>query len=113
MEKMCIGGEKSFNLLFFFFLLTVKPQEQAKPQKFYALKEGQTNTISIKFEANPAPTEGFWTLDGSESPVAFGAASIDGQYTASFIEESQVKITTNPGLRKKCTNYFMFLFGIH
>ena len=72
-------------------LFSVKPQEQSKEQKFYGLKEGEANTITIKFEANPMPSEGFWTMDGAENPVALGAASLDDQYIASFIKESEVR----------------------
>ena len=37
--------------------LAVKPQSKPKMQTFYGLKEGSAETVTIKFEANPKPTE--------------------------------------------------------
>ena len=50
-------------------------------QTFYGLKEGAAETVTIKFEANPKPTEGVWNVEGAE--VALGAESVDRNFKAS------------------------------
>ncbi len=59
-------------------------------QTFYGLKEGEQEEITIKFEANPEPTEGFWTMAGVEAPVRVGEASADGNFVASSVVATEV-----------------------
>ncbi len=69
------------------FAFPVKPEPRQKTQTFYGLKEGQSNEIMIKFEANPRPSTGQWTLHTLSSPLAIGAVSIDQQFEAGMIED--------------------------
>lgn len=58
-------------------------------QTFYGLKEDETETITLKFEANPEPREGTWKINGVD--VALGSASLDNNLQASTIEETGVR----------------------
>ena len=59
-------------------------------QTFYGLKEGHSEKVTIKFEANPSPTEGFWKLAGVETPIQVGTESIDKNFKASHVKQTQV-----------------------
>ena len=45
------------------------------------MKEGEENTVRIKFRANPEPSEGAWKIGEISVPVA--AASIDNAFASS------------------------------
>ena len=58
-------------------------------QTFYGLKEGHAETVTIKFEANPPPTEGLWKIAGVESGVALGTESLDKNFKATHAQATQ------------------------
>jgi hypothetical protein len=66
--------------------LFFKPKSKAKPQHFYGLKEGQSETIKMKFESNPVADSGSWRLAGIESEIAIGAASVDDKFQSGFVQ---------------------------
>ena len=77
------------------------------------MKEGESNVITMKFEANPMPNDGFWTIHGLESPLALGAASLDGQYTSSFVDPSEVRLIIDPIGQGQKFKSFLILFSGH
>ena len=86
-----------FAITFQIFPPTVKPQSKPKMQTFYGLKEGSAETVTIKFEANPPPTEGMWKIEGIEIPL--GAESLDKNYMASLATPTQARAFTQPTFR--------------
>ena len=66
--------------------LFFKPKSKSKEQHFYGLKEGQEETIRMKFQSNPVPTEGAWKIAGVEPEIVLGAGSVDGEFQSGFVE---------------------------
>ena len=50
---------------------------KAKPTVIYNLKQGERAEVPITFEANPAPTEGYWTVAPEEGTVPVAASNVD------------------------------------
>jgi len=61
--------------------LKFKPDNKEATETFYGMKEGEENTVRIKFRANPEPSEGAWKIGEISVPVA--AASIDNAFASS------------------------------
>jgi len=70
-------AEETLNLQF-------KPDEKTKPETFYGMKEGESNTVRFKFRANPKPTSGKWMLGAKSVPI--GAADTENTIQSSQIE---------------------------
>ena len=80
--------EKSIEVMF-------KPEERKKPEEFYNLKENAKNTIRFKFQANPAPTSGQWTVQGADGKpvtVAVGAEDLKRTMESTQFQPSQVSL---------------------
>lgn len=77
--------------------LQFKPDQKGNTETFYGLKEDETNTIRIKFRANPKPSAGQWSIGETSVPV--GGASIDEVFQSSHFDngdlegEYQVELT--------------------
>jgi len=66
------------------------PEMKKAPETFYGNKEGQENTIRMKFLANPMPSEGKWNI--GETSVPIGASDLEGKFQSSQITESGVSL---------------------
>jgi len=66
--------------------LKFKPENKAKTETFYGMKEGEPNTVRFKFTANPKPSSGVWTLGDKTVPV--GASDTENTVQSSQITES-------------------------
>ena len=69
---------------------SVKPENKAKTETFYGMKEGEPNTVRFKFTANPKPSSGVWTLGDKTVPV--GASDTENTVQSSQITESGVSV---------------------
>ena len=64
----------------------VMPEVKKAPETFYGMKDGETNSVRIKFRANPKPSEGTWRI--GEITVPIGAASVDNKFQSSPITDA-------------------------
>ena len=62
------------------------PMKQSKVEKFYDMKLGMENKIKMKFFANPKPTRGVWTINGTPVPVP--VADVQNMYYSGDFEEN-------------------------
>jgi len=76
------------------------PQPSQTVKKHYDLNVGQANTIRMQFQANPQPSEGFWTIN--KTKIQIGAADKDNKYSSGSIVakdgaqgEWEVELTIN------------------
>lgn len=66
------------------------PQPSQTVKKHYDLNVGQANTIRMQFQANPQPSEGFWTIN--KTKIQIGAADKDNKYrSGSFVAKDGVQ----------------------
>ena len=64
------------------------PEGKAATETIYGNKDGESNTVRMKFLANPEPTEGHWNI--GEVTVPIGASDLDGKFQSSQIAETGV-----------------------
>jgi len=76
------------------------PKKPNKVEKHYDLNLGQKNTILMAFSANPKPTVGVWTINGTKIPVS--GSDVDSKYSSGAFEEKdglpgqwEVELTIN------------------
>ena len=65
------------------------PEGKSEVETIYGNKEGESNTIRMKFLANPMPTEGQWSI--GEVSVPIGASDVEGNFQSSQIQETGVR----------------------
>jgi len=66
--------------------LKFMPEGKSEVETIYGNKEGESNTIRMKFLANPMPTEGQWSI--GEVSVPIGASDVEGNFQSSQIQET-------------------------
>ena len=74
--------------LTYFFSFAVMPEGKGAAETLYGNKEGESNTVRMKFLANPMPTEGQWNI--GEVTVPIGASDLEGNFQSSQITETGV-----------------------
>ena len=62
------------------------PKKPNKVEKHYDLNLGQQNKIRMAFSANPKPSVGQWTINGTKIPVA-GADENNMYVSGAFVEK--------------------------
>ena len=62
------------------------PMKQSKVEKYYDLKLGMENKIKMTFFANPKPTRGVWTINGTPVPVP--VADVQNMYYSGYFEKN-------------------------
>jgi len=66
--------------------LKFMPEGKGAAETLYGNKEGESNTVRMKFLANPMPTEGQWNI--GEVTVPIGASDLEGNFQSSQITET-------------------------
>jgi len=66
--------------------LQFMPEEKSEVQTIYGNKDGESNTVRMKFLANPMPTQGQWNI--GEVTVPIGASDVEGNFQSSQIQET-------------------------
>lgn len=61
------------------------PKKPNKVEKHYDLNLGAQNKIRMAFSANPKPTVGVWTINGTKIPVS--GSDVDSKYSSGAFEE--------------------------
>ena len=69
------------------------PEGKGAAETLYGNKEGESNTVRMKFLANPMPTEGQWNI--GEVTVPIGASDLEGNFQSSQITETGVSWKTD------------------
>merc|ERR1712047_141076 len=62
------------------------PEGKGAAETLYGNKDGESNTVRMKFLANPMPTEGQWNI--GEVTVPIGASDLEGNFQSSQIAET-------------------------
>lgn len=65
--------------------ISYPPVPSKKPRIFYGLTLGTTNEVRMEFNANPKPSEGYWTVN--RTVVQLGSASLDKKYSSASLEK--------------------------
>ena len=65
------------------------PKKPNKVEKHYDLNLGQQNKIRMAFSANPKPSVGQWTINGTKIPVA-GADENNMYVSGAFVEKVRI-----------------------